>query len=211
MPRITLGGWPELWWEFLPGSRKGRRRRSWYQSQPVWYLYLVGVEGGDIWYPISDIRYLYLVGVVGEGGGSWYQSQPVRYWTVSWNWPSKLTTDIFSSDIDSTILWMLVKRNFIELSWGKIGKMPRRGLVAPQNTFLETVLNRWCNQKMYIICEQISFSYVQLSLSLTINDVQGWGDDGHKLPDCKCTDCRISNCLCLRSLLKTCRSQVPRF
>ena len=47
-------------------------------------------------------------------------------------------------------------------------------------------------------------------LSLTMNDVQGGGDDGHKLPDSECPDCRISNCLCLRPLLKTCRSQVPK-
>ena len=72
-----------------------------------------------------------------------YQSQPVRYRPLSWNCQS--VPDVFFNGHwqESSLHVGLVKKIIWAQQWrGTIGNMPRRGLVAPQNTFLETVLNR---------------------------------------------------------------------
>ena len=73
------------------------------------------------------------------------------------------------------LLWTRVKLTHYCCQWKeKQGKMPRRGLVAPQNTFLETVLNRWSIEK-YWITFFLKFTFPTMNSQITCTAGQrGW-------------------------------------
>ena len=124
---------------FVQSWYKGRHSRPIMGWKRMWKMTLGG-------WPWPDQSYESAPSYLGRRR-TCYQSQPVRYRPLSWNWQS--IPDVFFNGHwqESSLHVGLVKKIIWAQQWrGTIGNMPRRGLVAPQNTFLETVLNRWCMQ-----------------------------------------------------------------
>ena len=104
-----------------------------------------------------------------EEGRTCYQSQPVRYRPLSWNCQSVAGVFFNGHWQESSLHVGLVKKIIWAQQWrGTIGNMPRRGLVAPQNTFLETVLNRW---RIQIYCDLYSDLLVKIFWKLPLTGI----------------------------------------
>ena len=119
---------------------KWSQGESWYKGEDILCQSLAGKECQKCLLE-ADQSYgsAFYLGVAGGGGGSNLSQSDIG----RCHGTGGQSQTYFQPQVTLTACWSCEK--FDPTEWGgKIGKMPRRGLVAPQNTFLETVLNRWC-------------------------------------------------------------------